>query len=132
MRKLLLQIHLWTGLTAALFLLLLGVSGAIIAFENELDRSLNPRLSYVQPQAQPLPLAAITQKLLTRYPSSKIDGFELPPRPDLSMFVGLTDASGKQIGLLVDPYTGEVLGDAAHANHFVSKVHQFHTHLLAG
>jgi len=134
MRKVLLQVHLWTGLVAAVFLLLLGVSGAIIAFENELDRSLNRKLSYVQPQSQPLTLEAITQKLLANYPGSgtKIDGFELPQRPDLSMFVGLTDASGKQIGLAVDPYSGEVLGDAAQANHFVSKVHQFHTHLLAG
>lgn len=133
MRKLLLQIHLWTGLIAALFLLLLGVSGAIVAFENELDRALNPKLSYVQPQPQSLTLDAITQKLLSRYPSgTKIDGFELPQRPDLSMFVGLTDPSGKQIGLVVDPYSGEILGDDANANHFVSKVHQFHTHLLAG
>jgi uncharacterized iron-regulated membrane protein len=132
MRKAFLYIHLWTGLVAAVFLLLLGASGAIIAFEDELDRSLNSKLSYVQPQSQPLTLDAITQKLLSRYPGTKVDGFELPQRPDLSMFVGLTDASGKRLGLLVNPYTGAVLGNAEQGNHFVGKVHQFHTHLLAG
>jgi uncharacterized iron-regulated membrane protein len=132
MRKAFLYIHLWTGLVAAIFLFLLGASGAIVAFEDELDRSLNPKLSYVQPQSEPLSIDAITQKLLARYPGSKIDGLEPPQRADLSMFVGLTDASGKRLGLLVDPYSGEVLGDAERGNRFVAQVHQFHTHFLAG
>lgn len=132
MKKALLYVHLWAGFTAAVFLLLLGVTGAIIAFENELDRALNPRLSYVHPQSTPLTLDAVTQKLLARYTGAKVEQFEPPARPDLSLLVGLTDSSGKNLALFLDPYTGEVLGDAQHGNHFVSNVHQFHTHLLAG
>ena len=132
MRKALLYVHLWTGLTAAIFLLLLGVSGAIVAFEDELDRALNAKLSYVQPQGQPLRLEEIKQKLLAQYPGARIEGFEPPQRPNLSLLVGLSDGSGKDFQLCVDPYTGAVLGSADQANHFVSRVHQFHTHLLAG
>jgi uncharacterized iron-regulated membrane protein len=108
------------------------VSGAIVAFEDELDRALNAKLSYVQPQGQPLTLDAVTQKLLAEYPGARIEGFEPPQRPNLSLFVGVKDASGKDFQLGVDPYTGAVLGSADQANHFVARVHQFHTHLLAG
>ena len=43
-RNWILRFHLWIGLPAALFLLVLGLSGAIIAFENDYDRWLNPHL----------------------------------------------------------------------------------------
>jgi len=132
MRKLLLNLHLWAGLIAALFLLILGVSGALVAFEDEIDRALNPGLSYVQPHAQPLTLDAISKKLLTAYPGAKIEEFGLPQRSDFSLFVALKDTSGKNLRLFVNPYIGEVLGSADQANHFASKVHQFHTHLLIG
>jgi len=132
MRKFLLTVHLWAGLTAALFLLLLGVSGALVAFEGEIDRALNARLSYVQPQGQPLTLEAIRAKLLAANPGAKIEQFGMPQRSEYSLFVQLEQASGKQTGLFVNPYTGEVLGSDDQANHFTNKVHQFHTHLLGG
>lgn len=132
MRKTLLYLHLCSGLIAAIFLLLLGVTGALMTFENEIDRSLNARLAYVQPRGQPLTLTAITRKLLQGYPRARIEGFQLPQRPDLSLLVGITDVSGREIVLFVNPYTGDVLGFPNQANHFMSRVHQFHTHLLAG
>jgi uncharacterized iron-regulated membrane protein len=132
MRKLLLNLHLWAGLTAALLLLILGVSGALVAFEDEIDRALNAKLSYVQPQGHPLALGVIGAKLLAAHPGAKVEEFGLPQRADFSLFVGLKDASGKDLALFIDPYTGEILGSADQANRFASKVHQFHTHLLVG
>ena len=132
MRKAFLTVHLWAGLIAAVFLFLVGISGAIIAFENELDRFLNSGLYYVQPRGHLLGLDAISQKLLAQYPGAKIDGFEPPEKPDLALIVGLEPSSGKEMTLFVDPYTGDVRGDAQQGNRFVSRVHQFHTHLLAG
>jgi uncharacterized iron-regulated membrane protein len=103
-----------------------------MTFENEIDRALNAKLAYVQPQGQPITLTAITQELVERYPGARIEGFQLPQRPDLSLLVGLTDLSGTEIILFVSPYTGDVLGFRNQSNHFMNSVHQFHTHLLAG
>src|SRR5262249_3301293 len=132
MRKLLLNLHLWAGLIAALFLLLLGVSGAVIAFEGEIDRALSSKLSYVQPQAQPLTLEAISEKVRAAYPGARIEQFGLPQQADYSLLVSLTESSGKRTALFVNPYTGDILGSGDQANHFANKVHQFHTHLLVG
>jgi uncharacterized iron-regulated membrane protein len=132
MRKTLLYLHLWAGLTAAFFLLLLGVTGTLMVFENEIDRALNAKLAYVEPAGRPLTLDAITQKIQSRYPGAKIEGFELPQRPDLSLFVGFIDSGGKEVRLFLNPYTGEPLGAPEQGNHLMSRIHQFHTHLLAG
>ena len=132
MRKIFVTVHLWAGLTAAIFLLLLGVSGALVAFEGEIDRALNAKLSYVRPQGQPLSLDAITARLLAANPGAKLFLIGLPQQADYSLLVGLRGASHKDRALFVNPYTGEVLGSGDQANHFANKVHQFHTHLLVG
>ena len=129
MRKALLYLHLWTGLIAAIVLLLLGVTGALLAFENEIDHALNAKFAYVEVKSQPLTLDAISEKLLAQYPGGKIDAFGLPPRPDLSLLVALTDAKGTGRQLYVNPYTGEILGSLDDANQFMRRVHSFHQRL---
>lgn len=132
MRKAFLYLHLWAGLIAAVFLLLLGVTGALLAFEDEIDHALNAKLAYVEAKSQPLTLDAISEKLLAQYPGGKIDAFGLPPRADLSLLVALTDAKGTGRQLYVNPYTGEILGSLADANQFMRRVHSFHQRLAGG
>ncbi|HWC16317.1 MAG TPA: PepSY-associated TM helix domain-containing protein [Terriglobales bacterium] len=132
MRKALLYLHLWTGLMAAIFLLLLGVTGGLLAFEDEIDHVLNAKFAYVEPKLQSLTLRAISENLLARYPGAKIDAFALPPRPDLSLLVSLTDAKGKGWQLYIDPYTAEIIGSSGEANHFMRRVHSFHQRLAGG
>ena len=86
-RKLMLQLHLWIGLGAALFLILAGGSGALLVFETQIDRALN-------------------------------GAYLAPPQ-------------GEGLALAVDQYTGKALG-AWNDDRFTRKLHQFHTHLLAG
>lgn len=46
MRKLLLSLHLYAGLVAGIFLVLLSVTGSFMVFEDEIDRALNPKLTW--------------------------------------------------------------------------------------
>ena len=46
MRKVILQLHLIVALTAGIFIVILGVTGSIMAFEPEVDL-LVPRIAYV-------------------------------------------------------------------------------------
>ena len=50
----LLRIHLWLGIAAAPFLVILGLTGSVIAFENDIDHWLHPALYYVQARPQVL------------------------------------------------------------------------------
>jgi uncharacterized iron-regulated membrane protein len=133
MRKLLLNIHLCAGLTAAIALFLLGATGCLLVFENSIDRSLNPKLYYVQPQGNPLPLVSVAQSIQAQYPEYRLFAFGFPSRNDLALAVALRSESlKKQLSLSVNPYTGQVLGDLDQGNNFMAKMHQFHTRLLLG
>ena len=59
MRKLMLNLHLYTALIAGLVIVLLGVTGAVMTFESELDAVSNRGLFYVQPGPRALPMADI-------------------------------------------------------------------------
>ena len=59
MRNLLLTVHLYIGLVASIFLVSLSVSGAVIAFEDDLNRTLNPEMLKVQPGGQHMSWDAI-------------------------------------------------------------------------
>jgi uncharacterized iron-regulated membrane protein len=58
-RRLILKLHLWLAMIAGAFLLVLGITGGILAFEPELDRLLHPHLSRVKPAGTTLSLVQI-------------------------------------------------------------------------
>jgi uncharacterized iron-regulated membrane protein len=139
-RKLILILHRWIGLVAALALLALGFSAAILIFESPLDRLLNGSLVKVTPADTRLSLNEITRRLGQAYPQYHVAGWNLPQRPDEAAVAFLEVNQGVQpivpvaeeLALAVNPYTGKVLGDLEKANNLMGYVHQFHTHLLAG
>lgn len=63
MRKLLLNLHLWAGLIAAVFLILLGITGSFMVFEVEIDRALSPKLTWVTPSERRLTLTEMKSRL---------------------------------------------------------------------
>ncbi len=130
-RKILLTLHLVVGLIAAVFLILLGGSGALLVFEGEIDRVLNPRLTVVQPVGERLSLNALAARLEETHPGGKVASLHLPARDDLAVKTSLRQGPAT-VSLAVNPYTGEELGSLASANPFPRTLHQFHTNLLLG
>jgi len=72
MRKLLFSLHLYAALFAGVFILILGLTGSILAFEPEIDRLLHWKLSYVTPQARVLSLAEIAAAVSKLFPGERI------------------------------------------------------------
>ncbi|MEP6671206.1 MAG: PepSY-associated TM helix domain-containing protein [Chthoniobacter sp.] len=133
LHKPLLWIHLVTGLAAAIVLLLLGATGALLVFENEIDHTLNAALFRVHPlRWEPLPLDELVQKVENARPGSRVGSLNLPAENDIAYVLTLKQPPGKPLGVTVNPYTGEVIGTLDSANPFMRKVHQFHKNLLLG
>ncbi len=132
LRRIILNLHLCAGLAAALFLTILGVTGSIMVFEDQIDGWLNP-----QPAIRPLPerlsLHALQLRLEASHPGYKVAGFGFPPRSDVPFGTFLFSESLKKgMNLAVNPYTGEIFPEPAQRSSFANRVHQFHTHLLLG
>jgi uncharacterized iron-regulated membrane protein len=127
MRRWLLTLHLTVALVAGAFLLVLGITGSIMAFEVELSHVLNRQLWYVTPQNTRLSLAQLGEAASATPAAAglKATGYSMSPAADLSaqvQFRGLT--------VYVNPYTGAVLGSRVPAPDFMSRVHQLHLRLL--
>lgn len=129
-RKLLLWLHLVIGLAAATVLLLLGASGAVLVFENEIEHSLNASLYRVQPQDTRLPLDEFVAKVEGANQGAHVVSLNLSDDDGIAHIVNLKPAQGKNRSVTANPYTGEVIGSLEGANTFTRKAHQFHKNLL--
>ncbi len=130
-RKVVLQLHLWIGIAAALFLLLAGASGALLVFETQIDQALNYKLAHVAPSGPTLSLTELKTALERQYPGYRVLSFNIAEAPDLAGAAYLQSPSVEGIDVAVDPYSGKALG-IWDDNRFARKLHGFHTHLLAG
>ncbi len=125
MRKFLFNVHLYLALIAGLFVLILGLTGCIMAFEPELDHVLHPSLSYVTPGTHRLSLVELAAAVQQAFPGERPAGFLLSPAPDIS--VGVATKRGQ---VAVNPYTGAILGVRPAGQDFLGAVHQLHLRLL--
>src|SRR5215831_12697490 len=81
-RKLILVLHRWVGIVAALALLAVGLSAALLVFERPIGRMLNRRLVEVTPSGARLPLKEMSRRLGQIYPQYHIAGWTLPQYPN--------------------------------------------------
>ena len=127
MRRLVLNIHLAIGLAAGLFLIVLGGTGSILAFEPELDRRLHRDISYVKPGGKTLSLAEIGDAISGKYPAESIVAFLPSPAPDFPAGVILSRGI-----ISVNPYKGQILGVRTRGQSFLGAVRTLHVRLAMG
>lgn len=121
-----LKIHLFGGLVAAVFLLLLGVTGSIMAFESDIDQLLHPSLFHVTPIGRALPLGTLARNAAaTLGPGERIGIYIFPVKRDLSYVFTVFAEKKLPRQIFVDEYTGRVLGSLS-ALRFVVVVHKLH------
>src|SRR5579863_5228251 len=91
MRKAILKIHLWLGLTGAVFLVILGVTGSIIAFEGDIDHWLHPGIWYVTPGPRKLPEADLIRNVEQRYAPARVAAVEIFRQANLVRRMEMSD-----------------------------------------
>lgn len=125
MRSTLVKLHLVLALLSSVIVLSLGVTGAIMAFEPEIDHWQHRAMMDVTPSGQPHSLAEISAALMTAYPDERISSFTLGATPARAYGVSM-----KRGTVYVNPYTLAVTGVRAPGADWLSNVHQMHLRLL--
>jgi uncharacterized iron-regulated membrane protein len=108
-----LKLHLYLGLGSAILLVILGVTGAIIGFEQEIPRWLHRDLWYVTVASQPLSEAQLIQNVDERFAPAHVKGITFPRSRDIAQIMQIPSADGDPRAgtrVFVDPYTGRILG----------------------
>jgi uncharacterized iron-regulated membrane protein len=91
MRSWLVKLHRWLGLASALFLLLAGASGAIIAWDHELDAWLNPLFFHSPQTGSAVPALTLAQRLEAAQPQLQV------------RYLPLASVAGASLNIFVEP-----------------------------
>ena len=99
MKKLWFWVHWLLGVTAGVVLALMGVTGALLSFEEDLLRWLNPGVMTVMPRAEsPLPPHELLARVQAALPEKRLTGLNLSADPQDAVRVGFASSGTSQGG----------------------------------
>jgi uncharacterized iron-regulated membrane protein len=128
-RTVILKIHLFLGLAAAIFLAILGLTGSIMAFEGDINHWLHPDLWYVTPRPHPLPENDLVSIVQHQFPRGRVVIVQFFRQANLVQVMQLSDGTVAY----VNPYDGSILGStvgASNSDLALAYVHQLHLRLV--
>ncbi len=112
------KVHRVVGLTTALFLLMAGLTGALLAFNDDLEADFAPELMLAEPPASGAPVLdplELRARFIAQLPA-QMDVHRAPLRIEagrtVSYFVRPPDSAGLDADnqYFVDPYSGQIVG----------------------
>ena len=129
-RRLLLAVHLWTGLIAGVYVAVISVTGAALVYRIDLQRVSHPQL-FTPRAAGPLADPVTIMNSVNRaYPDQRLSGVDAPTtgRPTYLAYV---TTAGSFTTVLIDPVSAVVLGELPERS-WVRRLQDLHYDLLGG
>jgi len=111
---------------AGAFLVVLGITGGILAFEPELDRLRHPHLSFIKPGSRTFSLVEIGEAASKKY-GEPVVAYLLSSSPNVPTEVILSSGV-----VSVNQYTGEVLGLRTRGQTVLGFTRALHVRLATG
>jgi uncharacterized iron-regulated membrane protein len=145
MRSVLTLVHRYAGLGIAMFLAIVGLTGSLLAWNDELERIFAPALFVLPPAALGAPSLdpfTLRERVAAAYPNATVDGIDFMREPDAPARFFLSEKPGmpplENDEIAVDPATGAVLGErrsadiAQGAKNLMPFVYSLHDSLAMG
>ena len=126
------RLHWLIGITAGSVLVVIGLTGASLAFHEELLDAINPGVRHVSVRSGPvLTPPQLTRSVAAARPGERVAQVTVYAEPDAAARVGLAPAPGRRRGeaVYVDPYSG-ALQPVLKGADFFDWVEQVHRWLL--
>jgi uncharacterized iron-regulated membrane protein len=131
-KRVLLQVHRWSGLAAALLILLQAGTGALLVFRTGLAELVDPAGMTRASATGAAPLSRIVEVGRTRYPGFGVEKVVFPQTPRGVCLVHLLDPQGSSRYVSVDPWTAQPLRAGGLWAFPAEAVLQVHYRLLSG
>lgn len=132
LRRLLFQIHLWTGIGLGLYVLLISVTGSAIVFQEEMEHAIYSNLTHIEGTATPLAgIDKVIQNAKSAYPGYLLESLFLPTE-DVRTFAIEMRREDLRVVAYAHPVTAVVLGHRERDRPFLEILNDLHHNLLAG
>jgi uncharacterized iron-regulated membrane protein len=135
-RKALFQVHLWSGIVASLYVILIGVTGSVLVFRDEAQHASESHLRQAaNPEGKRADLTALAERLVRENPQQYIAGVyaaESPEHSIVSYRRPKNDPKAKYELLYFHPATGAPLGQGGNGAQIWAWIADLHFNLLAG
>jgi uncharacterized iron-regulated membrane protein len=116
-RQIALLVHRYVGLTMAVFLLVAGLTGSLLVFNEELDSACAPELFRVSPGARLLAPFELRERLQAQLePGVNLYDIDLAPEQDKASTFWIQSNEGEWRQYFADPYTARLLGSREWGN----------------
>jgi uncharacterized iron-regulated membrane protein len=130
LRKSSLILHRYVGIIAGLIICIVGITGSLLVFESEIDRSFQPY--QITPQAQILSQQVLLDTAQKVHPDLQVHRISMPSSPDRPYTVMMVDDDDRFTDVLLDPYNGKVLGSKPWKQTFGGWLIDLHVNLFSG
>jgi uncharacterized iron-regulated membrane protein len=127
-------LHLYSGLIVGLLIFVVSLTGSIVVYKPEIERTLIRQISHVPPGSHPMSFQLLYDQVRASQPKSyKIINAYLYPRSDLAWSFRVQGPKGDgRVQVYIDQYRGTILGE----DHFKGKatewIYDLHVNLLSG
>ncbi len=132
-RRVILRVHWLLGISAGLVLAFMGVTGAMMAFEDEIMEALSPQARVEIGTPMPLSPDVLLARVGEQLPQAKILSLQVENEPDRAYTVTIRRQpadGGRNPRIYLNPYDGTLRGEATGAE-FFGRVRSLHRYLTA-
>lgn len=127
-KRLFFQLHLLLGLTSGAVVFIVSTTGAIYAFEEEWRALLYHDVLSVKEEGIRKPISELLKNAKAEFPKPGVKNIRIQTNPERSIEVILKNKQS----VLINPYSGKVLGSFDKENDFFGIVLQLHRSLCLG
>ncbi|MGD1091866.1 MAG: PepSY-associated TM helix domain-containing protein [Bryobacteraceae bacterium] len=127
------QLHLWAGIILSVYLIVIGATGSILVFREELETltGVNPWHN-VRAQEPLADIVTVIGNMRAAHPQARIVSVFTPTQAEPIFAVSVRGRSLEPLNLAADPSTGQELGAIPRNRSWLSVVRTLHETLLVG
>jgi len=129
------KLHRYLGLVTGLIIVIVGLTGSLLVFRHEINHFLlQSQFGQIVPQPQQISILSVIDTVKAAYPEPKftLSFFELPTQANAPIRVELGSKNQPTTEVIVNPYTGKILGDRIPQYTIMDIAYNLHNNLLAG
>lgn len=135
-------LHRWLGVSLGLWFALVGLTGALLVWRDDVDAALNPSLFQARGTGPALDAGMIAELARTRHGLGRVERIRLPHGPGgvyrLQLRAGPGRVEAGRIEAFIEPASGELLGTRSlevlslAPSHAMRTLYEFHRNILLG